>query len=472
MRFCMSLEQHPVPQNVTTFQFRLIGDMTIKQFLYLAGFALVALICYKFPLPFFVTWPLAAFFALLGIGFAFVPIEDRPMDVWVLSFIKNVYSPTIFTWIKKSSTIDEVEAAPQETAVVHGATETNTVQQPTMPVPPTTLKQTGTVASPTLVTPHSAETRQSPKIMLEEFPATLSHELPTTNAPAVQISQTTKSHQGLFDWFFALFQPKNAQRPIQMNKNVSATPAPIATMPREIKQSTSTGPMPSLTGRRPEEEPVPSPAKTQEENTSTEDTKKVVELEKRLADMQNELTNKSASDARIVELQQQLTSLLREKELLQKELHRVNTNEQNENVQVVAATPTPTKEATVRLITPDAAKSAGLPRLTSFPNVVTGIVKDARGSLLPGVLITVRDKTGIPLRALKTNKLGQFAASTPLSNGEYYIEVEDPRSRYVFDKAQVILGGTLVPAVEITAKSDKEINRERLAKEVFGNQQM
>ncbi|EKD47460.1 MAG: hypothetical protein ACD_66C00049G0001, partial [uncultured bacterium] len=28
------MEQHPVPQNVTGFQFKLIGDITLKQFAY------------------------------------------------------------------------------------------------------------------------------------------------------------------------------------------------------------------------------------------------------------------------------------------------------------------------------------------------------------------------------------------------------------------------------------------------------
>src|SRR3990172_10529665 len=94
------MEQHPVPQNVTTFQFRLIGDMTIKQFGYLAGGAILAYIFYKLPLPFFISWPLTVLCGLGGFGFAFVPIEERPMDIWVLSFFRSVYSPTQYIWQK------------------------------------------------------------------------------------------------------------------------------------------------------------------------------------------------------------------------------------------------------------------------------------------------------------------------------------------------------------------------------------
>ena len=31
------METHPVPQNISSYEFRLVGDMTLKQFLYLAG---------------------------------------------------------------------------------------------------------------------------------------------------------------------------------------------------------------------------------------------------------------------------------------------------------------------------------------------------------------------------------------------------------------------------------------------------
>ncbi|KKT47211.1 MAG: hypothetical protein UW37_C0012G0009, partial [Candidatus Gottesmanbacteria bacterium GW2011_GWA2_44_17] len=106
---------------------------------------------------------------------------------------------------------------------------------------------------------------------------------------------------------------------------------------------------------------------------------------------------------------------------------------------------------------------------TTFPNVVTGIIKDYDNNLLPGVLVTVKDKDGVPLRALKTNKLGQFAASTQLSNGTYVVEVEDPRERFVFDRVQITVNGTIMPALQIIAKSKRALDREKLAKEIFGS---
>src|SRR3989338_4380812 len=43
-----TMDAHPVPQDVNSFQFRLIGDMTIKQFTYLASGLGIAYMLYVF----------------------------------------------------------------------------------------------------------------------------------------------------------------------------------------------------------------------------------------------------------------------------------------------------------------------------------------------------------------------------------------------------------------------------------------
>lgn len=104
------MEQHPVPQNITGFQFKLIGDMTIKQFLYLAGGVLSSYLILQLGWPSLIKWSLAALTGGSGFAFAFVPIEERPLDRWLISFFKSVYSPTQFLW-KKRVTLPEVLTA-------------------------------------------------------------------------------------------------------------------------------------------------------------------------------------------------------------------------------------------------------------------------------------------------------------------------------------------------------------------------
>lgn len=97
----MSVDQHPIPQQITNYEFKLIGDMTLNQFARAAGGIVLALLVNASPLVFFVKYPLA--FALLagGLALAFVPMGDRPLEKWLLAFIHSLYSPTLYTWQKK-----------------------------------------------------------------------------------------------------------------------------------------------------------------------------------------------------------------------------------------------------------------------------------------------------------------------------------------------------------------------------------
>jgi len=417
------MEQHPVPQNVTTFQFRLIGDMTLKQFGYLCAGAILSYISYKLPLPFLFTWPLAALFALLGIGFAFVPIEERPMDVWVFSFFKRIYSPTQYVWQRIS--------VPEPT---HLASH---VRQK-----PATQPVAGKAPAP-----GTEPTRLPPP--------------PPPSAPADFFSGLrilSMQANDPFGWIKNLVwqKPKTAQQP------VSAQPEP----------------MPSVVGMKPTSptEPLaqPQPAPPPAAQAGGQAQNKATLLEEKVVALEAELRAKTTTDKRLLELQKQLSEVLAQKRAMEEELDSLRRKLQAQQVpqptRVAGSVPAgpSTPSSTIKVIAPEAAAKSGLPRLTNFPNIITGIVKDSAGNLLTGILVTVRDKDDVPLRALKTNKLGQFAASTPLAPGTYLIEVEDPRGTYVFDRAQITVNNTVLPTIEVIAKSQKELERARLAQQIFG----
>ncbi|MBU0998099.1 PrgI family protein [Patescibacteria group bacterium] len=94
------MENHPIPQQISSYQFRLVGDMTLKQFFQVAGGCLVSLVFYASKLHPLIKWPFILFFCLLGVALAFLPFEDRPLETWIISFFKSIYSPTIFKWQK------------------------------------------------------------------------------------------------------------------------------------------------------------------------------------------------------------------------------------------------------------------------------------------------------------------------------------------------------------------------------------
>jgi hypothetical protein len=94
------MENHPIPQDITGFQFKLIGDMTVKQFAYVAIGGVLAWLTYILPLPFIIRLPVAIIFAGIGLAFAFMPVEGRPMDAMIGNFFKAVFSPTQYVYQK------------------------------------------------------------------------------------------------------------------------------------------------------------------------------------------------------------------------------------------------------------------------------------------------------------------------------------------------------------------------------------
>lgn len=97
----LPMNEHPVPRNVTGFQFQLIGFMTLKQFGYLAAGAIMAVIFWNAGVLSFFRFPIAAVLLFIGAAFAFFPIQERPLDVWVVNLIRTVYMPTQFVWQKE-----------------------------------------------------------------------------------------------------------------------------------------------------------------------------------------------------------------------------------------------------------------------------------------------------------------------------------------------------------------------------------
>lgn len=126
------MEGHPIPQDITGFQFKLIGDMTIKQFAYVALGAVVAWIFYSLPLPGIIKLPIVAFFAILGAGVAFLPIGGRPMDTMVINFIKALFSPSQFIYQKTGGQVFATVPNASQAAAPTGFSQIQ--QQPKTPV--------------------------------------------------------------------------------------------------------------------------------------------------------------------------------------------------------------------------------------------------------------------------------------------------------------------------------------------------
>lgn len=94
------MEQHAIPQQISSYEFKLVGEMTLKQFMKAAGGIVIALIINSSNLFILIKWPLMFAVGGIGLAFAFVPYQDRPLEKWVWLFFKAIYKPTVYIYRK------------------------------------------------------------------------------------------------------------------------------------------------------------------------------------------------------------------------------------------------------------------------------------------------------------------------------------------------------------------------------------
>ena len=314
------MEQHPIPQQISSYEFRLIGDMTLKQFAQLAAGIGVAFLFYVSPFPWYLKWPVIIFFASLGTAMAFLPFEERPLHVWILAFFKAIYSPTQFIWQKNPPRPEIFEEKP--------ASLPSTPSQPVAPAD-----------------------RQKLNEYLSTLPSARTH-----------LDESEEDFLG------------------QIKNLFSSVPAPMV------------HPQPQPSAFKPTPEPV------------------------RLA------------RPWVVE------------EVVPRAAPRF-------------VPPTPTRQAAREARSVHQAKFAPeipMPSIPEIPNLLVGMVLDAEGKMVEGAIIEIRDSKDLPVRALRTNKLGQFRIATPLPNDTYEMEIE--KDGLEFDIFQVKLEGKIVMPIEMRAK--------------------
>ncbi len=288
------MDNHPIPQDVTGFQFKLIGNMTVKQFAYLATGIIVGWIFLQAPLSIFMKFPLSVLFAISGIGLAFFSISGRPVDAMIGNFIKALFRPTQFVYEKTGG--------------------------------------------------------------LDYFPKT--RVILATSLPPQQK-----------DKLKAYLSSQAAQRPtLTLANNIIPTA--------------------SINSLKPVSAPPP-----------------------------------------IVEPPAQKPIAL--------------AKSFNKNI--------------------------GLPNVPDSPNLIIGITKDARGNALPNILIEIKDKENNPVRAFKTNEFGRFASATPLMNGSYTIELEDPKGQNKFEKGIINVTGQIIqPLAIISIDTREELRRSLFSPDASG----
>ncbi len=405
------MENHPIPQDVTGFKFKLIGSITVKQFLYIVAGGILAAVCFILPITAFIRIPLAVIFGGLGTAIAFIPIDGRPMDVMLKNFLKALPAENQYIFKKRGAEALITEFFTPQTAVV--------------------VKQ--------------EQVKTDADKALEDRRALLYKTLKHSDKP------DAKEQEVLTNINQYLHESTHSASPPQ--QNIDAIPSPVAavqivTPPTTIENDKTFESLQIVSPPkvRPIETPIAKPSPV------------IQEVEK---------PNFVAPPQPIQP--QPVTQP-------EPQAPRVDaTPEENivttpaTPLQTVAAAPVaqgvaPDESKNVTSVVPETSLQAGFPSLPDTPNIVMGIIKDPRGKVIPNILVEIMSQQGIPVRAFKTNALGQFAAATPLPNGEYNVLLEDPRKQNEFEQIHISLTGDIFNPIEIISTDQ----REKLRQELFG----
>ncbi len=388
------MENHPIPQNVTAFQFRLIGTMTVKQFAYVAAGAVLAVLVYYMPFYYIIKVVFIPFFVMFSLGLAFVPIEGRPMDAMAMYYFRALFAPNQYIYKKRGGRI-AIAAISLHRGVrlPFGKTQKRQgieTKQENLQTLLRSVREGRSEADALL-----AKKRRPIIISLEE------------EKPIQQVAfgeKTRKEHE----------EAKEREGTSQQNIKKDLLDREIEMLQNALNEA-RTQVIPQHT--------TPGTLAT---------AKKIHDIERQLQEVQQQ---KKQLEDEIIKLQQRLTKQKQPADTIQK--------------------------SSVRKIPLSIAQSVGLPNV-SAPNLIAGIVKDARNNVLPNILLEVRDKDGNPVRAFKTNGLGQFISATSLLNGAYRVELEDPRGQHKFDTIEIIANGTILDPLEIISVDQREELRKSL----------
>lgn len=404
------MENHPIPQDITGFQFKLIGDMTVKQFAYIAGGSALAWVAYILPIPFVVRIPIILLFVLGGFSLAFVPIQGRPMDLMIKNFFKAVFSPTQFIYQKMGGHL-----------LGQGSKEPS---------------------APSL----------SPQGMLKEAFGKFQNKQNKLDQKETVFLQSVNQYEQTQS------QPSNINPGFVQTHEIANQPTGPDSQPvLQVQQAPNT--------------PAPK-TETKEGKDNLKEAEEILEKELKEAKAKEESEMKispgeySSSHQKVLELEKSLNDLLLQKQQLESKLLSLQKQMETAKTPVFSAssavTAPPKETKFVRSIPTNMAQSVGLPTTPENPNVITGILKDPRGNPLANILVEVKDKAGNAVRAFKTNALGQFASATPLTNGEFTIEFEDPNQQNKFDAVAFKAEDKIILPIEVISVDQREELRRSL----------
>ena len=528
-------KQHPVPQNIMDVEFKIVGDLTIHQFLYLLGGALGVYIIFSTPLSFFAKW-----FWILALGgaslaLAFIPLEDRGLDQWLKNMLLSVYSPTQRVWRKEPTPpiyflSDFARSIKKEIITLTPARSRRQLAEYLEGVPPSEPKSKldlreerrlqkidfraplpkslrGVVTSwpskpkARLSSPAAAdsvtdkETSAARSLLvvksgqdwreirpisnvrvsrqLKHFPLEGEIVLPSRERkiavgvlePPVKTPPDRSDKSGLEKKTRELMATVQKIKKDLARRQKEAAPAAVEDTIGKIKPSVEELKIISpKEGRK--EKAAEKEAKREEKERKTELVNQADPAKPTIPTTGTILTIRPADkedrrgEAQSETKTPQETPPKRESLLEKAERQAAQAKASDKKAKDIAAADPKVAAPHLReaLVGKKAAPSGPGQSLTNLPNVIHGTVQSNQGKLIEDAVVIVKDQDGDPIRALKTDAVGQFMISTPVPSGDYQVHIANQPETFAIIK--VAADGSVLEPLKLTGQKKSANNTE------------
>lgn len=379
------MREHAIPQDVTGYRFHIIGSMTLKQFAEVGAGVIVGVLIYTTNLPAIIKWPMICIVVGLGAAAAFVPLEERPFDHWIVTFFKVLYKPTKFFW-KRQSKVPEAFLFNANVATQN--------------------------------TPSELDLRPARRERIKEYL--------TSVEPLPQLNQLDTNELNRLSEIMNAFSTVQAQT---LSVNKGAHKPDLKVRVRTIKPHTAD--LDFIQDRLEQQQ--------KEQTLVAEETQAEVEVQQQKQQLQ---VQQVAQEIQIPEVEE---ISIEGNPITAEDVAYQNGNGNADERAYVGAIDTAAPAAAGQSATTNV--DLPFPSPPTEPNKLVGMILSQTNNLINDAIIEIVDETGRVARAVKSNALGQFFITTPLADGTYAISVE--HDGYQFEPISLQLQGNVVPPIEI-----------------------
>ncbi len=394
------MREHPIPQDITGYKFHLVGNMTIKQFAELFAGVILALLFHSSNLTTVIKYPLAIFFVGFGAMLAFVPIQERPLDHWVITFLKVLYRPTKFFWQKQNKIPDAFSYEP--------SSHSNDIQAEVNLSPFRRKRVREYLSSVQPIQQKDAwELAQNQRV---------ANILKVFSQVNVQLTQTTPNQNST-----KVVKPrlKTRVRHIAIAPKTSAETIIFDQAQAKLNFNSQ-----QLVGAK----------QNQAKQRTYISNKHMINVK----EVASELIIPESTTIQVQDLKTKATEeMMVQNNYLPNERSFSQSQEQAE------------LEVSGQIMPVPINNHLPFPNKPKEPNQLAGMIFNKNNEILTGAIVEVQNERGQVVRAVKTNPLGQFFITTPLNTGAYFINVE--KNKYQFNTFSIQLTDELVPPLEIAA---------------------